>query len=136
MRRRAEKAAAEERRGLCAYRCGELACPLPGSVALGGAGEAREWWCWLHWEHRPQGHDAEEDLRGVIEDQARLRALRRASPLRERLEAELAGHPEWERGETEPRGAYVERMRALRKALMAKSGVRIMPRGSAGGAPG
>ena len=72
-RRQSRRAPANDRPWLCAYQVGGLFCPLPGSLSPDtGPKPARNWYCWLHIDDRPQGAAAHQDLMRIIERQAAL----------------------------------------------------------------
>lgn len=123
------------RRPLCAYHLGVLYCPLPGTFCPTALGDGT-WYCWLHFESRPQGAGADDDLRRIIATQGELRRehyhmgnrgalwdpviqsytynLETAGPrvdhIEERMQANIAAHPEWRRQSAESKKDYGSRM--------------------------
>jgi hypothetical protein len=89
-------------------------CQLPG---VGADASGDSWYCWLHIDNRPRGFHATADLESVNRNAGELtQAYYRddyGPTLDERVDADLAAHPEYFRGADEPSSVYQARMMKL-----------------------
>lgn len=106
--------------GQCSHRYpDESRCPMPGTLADAVPGPQSRWprwWCRYHLPAQRTvrlGRDWAHE-RQILTEEATVTVVPLARQL---LEATLAAHPEWHRGEDEARSDYVRRILAVAKPL-------------------